>query len=183
MCRAAAFLVFGVVRLLAQNQGAINLQHVPSSMAYHRVWAVTPLAGTGKAADPVRPMFVPAPPAPGSAPSPATGARPALLGYQLQMSDDGKFALVEYVFQSPPAFQAVLQQEAAARGIGANPGLTRAASAPGLAVASAVQVALEGAVPGLKIFERGNATDAEILAEFQKHKKNFTFGAGTVRPQ
>jgi hypothetical protein len=151
-------------------------------MAYHRVWAVTPLVGSGKAGDPVRPMFVAAPPAAaagGGLTAPAV--RPNLLGYQMQMSDDGKFALVEYVFQSPPAFQAVLQQEAAARGIAVNPGLTRAASAPGLAAAA--QVALEAGVPGLKIFERGKATDAQILAEFQKHKAGFAFGTWTVRPQ
>jgi|SRR5579883_2750388 len=179
-----ALLFVGSVTIFAQHRGAVNLQRVPPSMAYHRVWAVTPLVGTGKAGDPVRPMFVPAPPAPGAGGgSTAQAGRPNLLGYQMQMSDDKKFALVEYVFQSPPAFQAVLQQEAAARAIAVSPAAVRPANAPGLAAASPAQVALEAAVPGLKIFERGKATDAEILAEFQKHKKNFTFGVWTVRPQ
>jgi hypothetical protein len=81
----ALFFAGSFATISAQNQGAINLQHVPSSMAYHRVWAVTPLVGSGKAGDPVRPILVPAPPAPGSAPSSAPSARPALLGYQMQM--------------------------------------------------------------------------------------------------
>lgn len=84
-------------------------QKLSPGMTYHRVWMVTPLQGTGKAGDPQRPMFVPA--------SAAASGRSGVLGFQMQLSDDGKFALVEYVFASPAAFQAVLQSEAAARGI------------------------------------------------------------------
>ena len=54
MCKAAAFLVFGVALTLAQNRGAINLQHMPPSMAYQRVWVVTPLVAARKTGDPVR---------------------------------------------------------------------------------------------------------------------------------
>ncbi|MBV8842138.1 MAG: hypothetical protein JO307_04930 [Bryobacterales bacterium] len=100
----------------------------------------------------------------------------------MQLSDDGKSALVEYVFASPAAFQAALQQEATARGIAVNPAVALPAAA-GLAAPSAVHVALEAAVPGLKMFERGKATDNQILTEFQKHKAGFAFGAGSVRPQ
>jgi hypothetical protein len=88
-------------------------QKLSPGMTYHRVWMVTPLQGTGKAGDPQRPMFVPA----SGAAAAATGDRSGVLGFQMQLSDDGRFALVEYVFASPAAFQAVLQSEAAARGI------------------------------------------------------------------
>ena len=178
--------------LLAQDRGVINPQHVPSSMMYHRVWAVTPLVGTGKAGDPMRPMFVSVPPqaiqkgAPVPVAGPQPGDRSGILGYQMQLSDDGKSALVEYVFASPVAFQAVLQQEANTRGIsvaGNALRLTPAPLHPGLAAPSVAQAALENSVPGLKIFERGKATDSDILAEFTKHKTNYTFASASVRPQ
>lgn len=157
-----------VVTLCAQQPGS------PGGN-YHRVWAVTPLVGSGKPGDPIRPMFVPAEPA-------AASDRSGVLGYQMQLSDDGKFALVEFVFATPAAFQAVLQTEAAARGISvqnasaqnatvtATPGPS--ASGPG---PSAAQTALQGAVPGLVMFERGNATQSAVLAEFTKYKASFTF--------
>ena len=36
------------------------------------------------------------------------------------------------------------------------------------------------AVPGLQMFERGNATQAQILTVFQQYKKSFSFA--TVHP-
>ena len=42
---------------------------------------------------------------------------------------------------------------------------------------------MEAAVPGLKIFERGKASDQDILTEFRKHKASFSFGAGMVGVQ
>jgi hypothetical protein len=117
-------------------------------------------------------MFVPAEPA-------AASDRSGVLAYQMQLSDDGKFALVELVFATPATFQAVLQKEAATRGISVAPATapngtlnatTTATSGP-----SAVQTALQGAVAGLTMFERGNATQSAVLAEFTKHKATFTF--------
>jgi hypothetical protein len=135
-------------------------------MTYHRVMAVTPLIGSGTAADPKRPMFVPA-----SQPARAANDRSGVLGYQMQISDDGKFALVELVFQNPQAFQDVLAAEAPAHGINVTPALKNAL--PGQA--SGLQTAMEATVPGLKMFERGKATLQQVLAEFQKPKKNFQF--------
>ncbi|HEY4360371.1 MAG TPA: hypothetical protein VGN17_05365 [Bryobacteraceae bacterium] len=185
--------------LFGQTQGVINLQRVPSAMMYHRVWAVTPLVGAGTQNDPVRPLFVPAPPqvaqkgatalavsaATSGSPAP-TSDRPGVIGYQMQLSDDGKSALVEYVFASPVTFQAQLQQEAMARGIAIATTGNRAAPAPlhpGLAAPSAAQAALEAAVPALKLFERGKATDDDILTEFRKYKANYVFTSATVRPR
>src|SRR5215467_11786104 len=91
------FLCLAITPLIAQ-------QHKLSpSMTYHRVLAVTPLIGSGTAADPKRPMFVPA-----TQTQRAPNDRSGVLGYQIQLSDDGKFALVELVFQNPQAFQDAL---------------------------------------------------------------------------
>jgi len=109
--------------------------------------------------------------------------RSGILGYHMQLSDDGKFALVEYVFATPVTFRAAMQQEAAARGLTINAAATRPATAAGFAAATPEQIGLEAAVPGLKIFERGKATESDILNEFQKHKKNFAFGTAMARPQ
>jgi hypothetical protein len=193
MIRSLAAIGVFASLLYAQNKGVINPQHVPPSMMYHRVFAVVPLQGTGKAGDPVRPMFVARPPArpQKGAPAPATPSkgpsdRSGVLGYQMQLSDDGKSALVEYVVASPTAFQALLQQETTARGItiaGNALQNTPAPLHPGLSAPSAAQTALENSVPGLKIFERGKATDADVLTEFRKHKANYMFNSSTVRPQ
>jgi hypothetical protein len=112
---------FACVSLFAQ-------QPVDPGLTYHRVWAVTPLVGSGTPADPRRPLLVPAKPA---SPSDRSG----LLAYSMQLSDDGNFALVEFVFASRAAFQTVLAQQAAALGLN----LAVAAPGPG---PSATQTAL-----------------------------------------
>ena len=160
-----------------------SVQGVPAGMAYHRVYVISPLIGTGKPDDPRRPIFALAQPLPGlssttALATPAAGSHSGLLGYQMQLSDDHKTALVEMVFADPISFQAVMQREASARGISAP---ATAGASRGAASASLTN-ALQSAVPGLQIFERGKATDAQILAAFQKYKANFSF-SGTVRPQ
>ncbi len=69
---------------------------------YERVLAIVPLVGTGTAADPQRPMYAPV----GSAIGPTS--RTGILGYTYVLSDDGKFALVEYVARDRSAFGAIL---------------------------------------------------------------------------
>jgi hypothetical protein len=48
---------------------------------------------------------------------------------------------------------------------------------------SAVQTALQAAVPGLAIYERGVAAQSDVLAAFQQYKKSFQFSSFTVRVQ
>lgn len=163
--------------------GAISpsAQGVSPGMRYHRVYVISPLVGAGTKTDPKRPVFAPTPPQPGSlsaalAVAPHTG----LLGYQMQMSDDGTMALVEMVFSDPIAFQAVMQQELSNRGV------TAPAISPGAApaaVSTSLSTSLQSAVPGLQIFERGKATDSQILSAFQQYKAKFSFAGTTVRPQ
>lgn len=163
-CILAALFVYVsgcAVTLCAQQPGSAGGN-------YHRVWAVTPLVGSGKPGDPIRPMFVAAEPA-------AASDRSGVLAYQMQLSDDGKFALVELVFATPAAFQAALQTEAAARGISVPTASAANATVTAATGPSAVQTALQGAVAGLTMFERGNATQSAVLAEFTKYKASFTF--------
>jgi hypothetical protein len=195
--RTVALLLLGSLpistSLLAQPQTALPAQRsiapgtqpVSRGMMYHRVYVISPLMGSGKPGDGKRPIFAPTPPTPGATtasaslptapPSPHSG----LLGYQMQLSDDGKTALVEMVFSDPVSFQAVMSQEANARG------LTVSATPAGnpAATSAALTNTLQNAVPGLQIFERGKATDAQILSAFQKYKTNFSFAGTSVRPQ
>ena len=108
MIRALVTLSVFAATLFAQRS-------VPVEFMYHRVWAIVPMVGSGTAADPSRPMLVPPPPTAGQQPS---AERPDLLGYQMQLSDNGKFALVEFVFQSPLAFHNFLVQATASPGLG-----------------------------------------------------------------
>jgi hypothetical protein len=69
---------------------------------YERLVTVVPIIGTGTYADPKRPMYAPLP----SQASPTS--RAGILAYSYQVSDDGNYALVEFVAQDPAAFKAIL---------------------------------------------------------------------------
>ena len=104
MLRTVALLLLSLTVLSAQNR-------VSPEMMYHRVWAVVPLIGSGTADDPKRPMF---------APSPAEqtaklkkGDRSGILGYSMQLSDDGKNALVEFVGANPTELKFIVNSKAA----------------------------------------------------------------------
>jgi hypothetical protein len=139
-------------------------------------------------------MFVPAP----SAPSPSTASTqpstdppppPDLLGYQMQLSDDGKFALVEFVFHSPLAFHNFLANAAIAPNAGIVVPALQPVSSDGsnlsalAANVAALKSAFESSVPGLKLFERGKAAPADILAAFQQRKAAFTFATSSAVAQ
>jgi hypothetical protein len=65
---------------------------------------------------------------------------PPILSYTMQLSDDRRSALVEFVGLNPKALAFIAESKA----------------------------------PGVKAFERGKTTKAEVEAEFKKAKKNFT---------
>ena len=69
---------------------------------YQRVMAIVPIVGSGTFNDPRRPKYVPLP----------TAARPAngggILGFSFLESDDGNFALVEFVAKDRSALQPIL---------------------------------------------------------------------------
>jgi len=169
----------------------------PGSM-YHRVYAVIPMTGSGTTADPKRPMLLPT--MAELLAQHQAGQQPDLLAYSSQTSDDGKFALVEMVFTNPISYHNFLSASVQP------PSGTSSATHPLSAIPSSVQGlkavpsdgsdvhglntniasytnALQSGIPGLQLFERGKVTDATVLAAFRAHKKNYTFGSSTVRPQ
>jgi hypothetical protein len=71
---------------------------------YERVMAVVPLTGSGTFDDPKRPMYAPSP----AQIQTATATRTGILAFTYVLSDDGMFALVEFVARDRAAFQAIL---------------------------------------------------------------------------
>src|SRR5260370_1085602 len=67
---------------------------------YERLVTVVPIIGAGTYADPKRPMYAPLP----SQADPLS--RTGILAYSYQTSDDGKYALVEFIARDPGAFRA-----------------------------------------------------------------------------
>jgi hypothetical protein len=118
------------------------------------------------------------------------GQRPDLLGYNFQSSDDGKFALVEFVFANPIAYHNFLSGAAqplsnppsSVQGLKAVPSDGSDVSALATNI-TAYTNALHAGVPGLQLFERGKVTEAALLAAFRAHKANYVLGSATVRPQ
>ena len=83
----------------------LGQRRVDPKNTYVRIICVVPITGTGTAADPRRPQYAPAVAA---APNLAT---PGIIGFMHQTSDDGKFALVEYVAKSQAAFAPILSDK------------------------------------------------------------------------
>jgi hypothetical protein len=106
MPRALALLLTCVYVLSAQD-------HVAQEMMYHRVWAIVPLVGTGTADDPRRPMFAPsladskarAKALQDAAISKKDVPPPAIISFTMQLADDKKSAIVEFVGLNPQALE------------------------------------------------------------------------------
>jgi hypothetical protein len=175
--KLAALSVFAATLFAQRNVSPENM--------YHRVYAVVPMVGAGTSADPQRPMLVPL----AGSRQTETGGRPDLLGYQMQLSDDGKFALVEFVFQSPISYHNFLVKAAATSSLGLAAPALPAISSDGsnlkalISNVAALKSFFESSVPGMKLMERGKVSQADILSAFSAHKANYTFGGNSVRPQ
>ena len=108
--RAAAFLVC----LYALCAPAKAQPRVDPRNMYERVLAIVPLTGSGTLEDPILPMYAPSPRGSSTATAtPSTGATgtatpAAIIAYTYVPSDDGKFALVEFVARDRAAFKAIL---------------------------------------------------------------------------
>jgi hypothetical protein len=80
-------------------------QHrVDSQNTYSRVICVVPLVGSGTPADPKRPQYAPWPLS-------RSRSRTDILAYSHQISDDGRFALVEFVARDRRAFLAIFNDK------------------------------------------------------------------------
>lgn len=117
--------VVPVVCLLASLSAAFAQPRVDPRNMYERVIAIVPIVGQGTDTDPRRPMYAPvvsnvaapaAPvsttttsttPFPGPPATPLVGS-PGILGYSMVESDDGKFALVEFVSRDRSVFSNIL---------------------------------------------------------------------------
>ena len=95
-CLLCAFFCT-IAPVSAQRNTRVN----PRNM-YERLMTVVPIIGAGTYADPQRPKYAPLP-----SQANAT-SRTGILGYSYQLSDDGKYALVEFVAQDRVAFNAIL---------------------------------------------------------------------------
>ena len=72
---------------------------VDSANTYFRLVCVVPMVGSGSPADPKRPQYAPLPPKAGARPG-----RSGILAAGYLASDDGKYALVEFVAADRAAF-------------------------------------------------------------------------------
>jgi hypothetical protein len=78
-------------------------QHrVDPQNTYNRVICVVPVVGSGTPADPKRPKY---------APWPASHDPSGIIGFTFQLSDDGQFAIVEFVARSRAAFQTIFNDK------------------------------------------------------------------------
>lgn len=70
---------------------------------YERVICVVPMVGSGTYEDPRRPMFAP------NDTEPPVEGEPQIIGYTYELSDDGQFALVEFVARDKKALEAITE--------------------------------------------------------------------------
>jgi len=91
-----------VALLLVAGQALAQPRVAPRHL-YERLLCVVPMVGKGTHDDPRRPLFAPLPQA-----IRATGQQPQIIGFTYQESDDGKFALVEFVARDRKALAPML---------------------------------------------------------------------------
>ena len=106
-------LIFAALSTMPQ----VLAQPAPGNQVYERILCVVPMVGKGTWEDPRRPMFAPtreetrnkrqtATPVTGKDRYLNTSAE--IIGYHFQVSDDGKFALVEFYASDNKAFSSIL---------------------------------------------------------------------------
>lgn len=99
LSRAAAA---AIMVCLAAGPALAQGRRVDRRNMYERVIAIVPMTGSGTEADPRRPMFAPRP----GDMDPAFAT--TIAGFNYVLSDDGKFALVQFVARDKEAFQTLL---------------------------------------------------------------------------
>jgi hypothetical protein len=102
----AVLFAASVFPLLAQRR--VQMRNM-----YERLYLVVPMVGSGTAEDPRRPMYAPLPAHPGvDASAQRSDAQPAdsgIIAFAFQESDDGAYALVEFVARDRAAFKLILE--------------------------------------------------------------------------
>ena len=131
--------VMPVVCLLVAVGSALAQHRVDPSRMYARIYVIVPMVGSGTWEDPKRPMFAPVPN------QTAAGSRTGIIAFNSVASDDGNFALVEFVAENRLELAKITAPVSA-----------------GLA-----------SVPGPQMFDRSTVPDATVQSAFQLLKKNF----------
>jgi hypothetical protein len=165
-----------ILAALSVSAGVLFAQgRVAPENLYPRVLCVVPMVGTGTPSDPRRPMFVPAPPVantqtgpstasanaaanPSDAPAdpgapPAATPRTGIIGFQYQLTDDGKSAIVELVGADRDALAEVFK-----------------AAVPAQAVLQAPAISATQVI----VLDRDQTTRPQIEAAFKQYKQNFS---------
>ncbi len=99
-------LILAGLALLLLFSTLYSQQPVNPRNTHERLLCIVPMVGRGTPDDPRRPMFAPAPAARGKAPS-----REGIIAYTYQVSDDGRYALAEFVALDRTAFKPILDQQ------------------------------------------------------------------------
>lgn len=81
-----------------------SVRLVDPGLTYQHIYARVPLIGAGTKTDPKRPMFIAAP-----SQTPAATSHTGILAYQMQISDDGNWALCEFVGATPQDLAQITQ--------------------------------------------------------------------------
>jgi hypothetical protein len=96
---------------VASNVTAVRrdtVHRVDPGQMYHRLYARVPIVGTGAKGDPKRPMFAPVQSqTPPVGPAAAAAVHTGILGYTMLISDDGQWALCEFVGATPQDLQVI----------------------------------------------------------------------------
>ena len=97
-CSGFMSLLAFLTPTFAQHDSAVHARK-------ERIVAIVPMVGAGTWDDPKRPMFVPGR-------QEARGATPGITAFRYQVSDDGRFAIVEFQAPSRRELKAILESTA-----------------------------------------------------------------------
>lgn len=89
-----------IVPVLLSSVLLVAQDHVDPKNQHERIMAVVPIIGAGTYADPKRPMFAPGPK--------DERAVDGILSFEWQPSDDGQYAVVEFVALDRKPLEAIL---------------------------------------------------------------------------
>ncbi len=85
-------------------------QRVNARNSYERVIAVVPLTGKGTMQDPRRPLYAPTP-----SQVAADKQRSGIIGFTFQLTDDGKYAIAEFVAKNRSALLPIINSKDAVK--------------------------------------------------------------------
>lgn len=91
-----------LVCLLTLTYSALAQSPVDARNRYQHVFAIVPLMGAGTRSDPKRPLYAP------TRAEMSAHPRKGILGFSYVISDDGHFALVDFMAQDKSAFKTIL---------------------------------------------------------------------------